>query len=217
MVAGGRRRRARRRGRRPSGRGGAGRHDAAGRRCPPPPSATCSTPSAWRLYDEPPGRPAGAGAPPRAPPTARRSASPPGCSAAARASIPRPTMPAWRWVSPNSSATCRGRAARAARGAAGPSRRAPGRLAARPGHAGRDGGRVANSRAEARARLAALRDGEGTLGRGGPGLPGAALVEPRLAGSERAADPFTPLPEVPAWRRQWRLWRAAAEAALCSC
>ncbi len=37
-----------------------------------------------------------------------------------------------------------------------------------------------------------------------------ALVEPDLRRLERrAADPLTPPPEMPSWRRQWVLWRAA--------
>ena len=68
---------------------------------------------------------------------------------------------------------------------------------------------LAELRAEARARLAALRERRREFGGAGPAFLGAATVALRLDRSERAADPLAPLPEVPAWRRQWRLWRAA--------
>ncbi len=68
---------------------------------------------------------------------------------------------------------------------------------------------VADLRAAARARLAALRSKRKALGEAGPAALRAALVEPRLRVGERAADPFTPVPILPQWRRQWRLWRAA--------
>lgn len=68
---------------------------------------------------------------------------------------------------------------------------------------------LADLRAEARARLAALRGRRGSFGEAGAAFLCAATVAPRLAASERAADPLAPLPEVAAWRRQWRLWRAA--------
>jgi phytoene synthase len=43
-----------------------------------------------------------------------------------------------------------------------------------------------------------------------PALLPVALVQPVLERMERADyDPFVPV-ETPQWRRQWRLWRAAA-------
>lgn len=68
---------------------------------------------------------------------------------------------------------------------------------------------LAELRGEARARLAALRARRRDFGDAGPAFLAAATVAPRLDRSERAADPLAPLPEVAAWRRQWRLWRAA--------
>ena len=68
---------------------------------------------------------------------------------------------------------------------------------------------LAEIRAEARARLAALRGRRRSFGDAGAAFLATALVAPRLAASERAGDPLAPLPEPPAWRRQWRLWRAA--------
>ncbi len=68
---------------------------------------------------------------------------------------------------------------------------------------------VADLRAAARSRLAALRSKRKTLGEAGPAFLRAALVEPHLRLGERATDPFTPVPVLPQWRRQWRLWRAA--------
>ena len=68
---------------------------------------------------------------------------------------------------------------------------------------------LADLRAEARARLAALRAKRGALGDAGPAFLRAALVEPRLRRGERAADPFAPLAPLPQWRRQWRMWRAS--------
>ncbi|MGI3902889.1 MAG: phytoene/squalene synthase family protein [Janthinobacterium lividum] len=68
---------------------------------------------------------------------------------------------------------------------------------------------VSELAALARSRLAQLRVRRGTLGPAAPAFLTMALVEPVLAKAERASDPFTPLPEVPPWRRQWRLWRAA--------
>ncbi len=43
-----------------------------------------------------------------------------------------------------------------------------------------------------------------------PALLPVALVGPALARQERAADPFDVTP-LPAWRRQWLLWRAARD------
>ncbi|WP_237480962.1 squalene/phytoene synthase family protein [Lichenibacterium dinghuense] len=71
---------------------------------------------------------------------------------------------------------------------------------------------AADLRAAARARLAALRARRRTLGEGAPALLRAALVEPRLRAGERTTDPFTPGPDIPQWRRQWRLWRASRGA-----
>ena len=68
---------------------------------------------------------------------------------------------------------------------------------------------VADLRAAARARLAALRTKRHALGEAAPAVLRAALVEPRLSTGERAGDPFTPVPDLPQWRRQWRLWRAS--------
>ncbi|RYC33096.1 phytoene/squalene synthase family protein [Lichenibacterium minor] len=67
---------------------------------------------------------------------------------------------------------------------------------------------AADLRSAARTRLAALRAKRGALGDAGPAFLRTALVEPRLKRGDRAA-PFEPLPELPQWRRQWRLWRAA--------
>ena len=68
---------------------------------------------------------------------------------------------------------------------------------------------LADLRAEAGSRLAALRARRRAFGRVGAAFLPAALVAPQLAASARAADPLAPLPDLPQWRRQWRLWRAA--------
>ena len=68
---------------------------------------------------------------------------------------------------------------------------------------------LAELRGEAWEHLANLRRRRREFGGAGPAFLGAAIVALRLDRSERAADPLAPLPEVPAWRRQWRLWRAA--------
>ena len=68
---------------------------------------------------------------------------------------------------------------------------------------------LADLRGAARARLTALRRDRGSFGPAGTAFLSAALVAPRLAASERAADPLAPRADLPAWRRQWRLWRAA--------
>lgn len=68
---------------------------------------------------------------------------------------------------------------------------------------------LADLRGAARRHLAALRAARPNLGAAGPAVLVAALVEPRLARGERAADPFAPVPAPAPWRRQWRLWRAA--------
>ena len=63
-------------------------------------------------------------------------------------------------------------------------------------------------RAMARARLAALRSRRQRLGRAGPAFLTASLAEPRLKRGE-GRDPFAVAPDLPQWRRQWRIWRAA--------
>ena len=68
---------------------------------------------------------------------------------------------------------------------------------------------LADLRVAARRHLAALRAARPNLGAVGPAVLVAALVEPRLARGERAADPFAPATASAPWRRQWRLWRAA--------
>lgn len=68
---------------------------------------------------------------------------------------------------------------------------------------------LAELRAAARVRLDALRTRRSALGDAGPAFLVTALAGPRLSLSDRASDPFAPVPDVAPWRRQWRLWRAA--------
>ena len=68
---------------------------------------------------------------------------------------------------------------------------------------------VAALRAMARERLRKLREDRKGLGEAGAAFLRAALVEPRLRSGEATADPLAPVPEMPQWRRQWRMWRAA--------
>ena len=69
-------------------------------------------------------------------------------------------------------------------------------------------GRVlADLRATARSRIAALRTHRKRLGDAGPAFLTASLVEPRLKRGERR-DPFAVEADLPQWRRQWFLWRA---------
>jgi 15-cis-phytoene synthase len=65
-------------------------------------------------------------------------------------------------------------------------------------------------RAHARAAMAQFRDAAGAVPeRCAPAFLTIAIVPPLLARLDRAAaDPFTPV-EVPQWRRQWAIWRAA--------
>lgn len=67
---------------------------------------------------------------------------------------------------------------------------------------------LADLRAAARHRLAALRAGRRGLGSAGPAFLEAALVAPRLDRGRRSAGPFDPVPDLAPWRRPWRLWRA---------
>ena len=60
-----------------------------------------------------------------------------------------------------------------------------------------------------RARLANLRGRRRELGPAAPAFLTTALVEPRLRRGARAANPCAPVPDLPAWRRQIRLWRAS--------
>ena len=67
---------------------------------------------------------------------------------------------------------------------------------------------LADLRAAARSRMMALRARRKRLGAAGPAVLTASLVEPRLRRAERR-DPFGMEADLPAWRRQWILWRAA--------
>ena len=67
---------------------------------------------------------------------------------------------------------------------------------------------LADLRALARSRMTALRARRKTLGPAGPAFLTASLVEPRLKRGARP-DPFAVQADLPAWRRQWLLWRAA--------
>ncbi len=67
---------------------------------------------------------------------------------------------------------------------------------------------LADVRAVARSRMTALRARRKRLGAGGPAFLTASLVEPRLHRAERR-EPFAIEADLPAWRRQWILWRAA--------
>ena len=67
---------------------------------------------------------------------------------------------------------------------------------------------LADLRGVARSRMAALRARRKRLGPAGPAVLTASLVEPRLARTERR-EPFAIKADLPAWRRQWILWRAA--------
>ena len=64
-------------------------------------------------------------------------------------------------------------------------------------------------RAAAMVRLGDLRKRRKTLGPAGAAFLTTTLVAPRLARSATAPDPFAPVPDLPAWRRQLRLWRAS--------
>ena len=68
---------------------------------------------------------------------------------------------------------------------------------------------VSELAALARFRLAQLRRRRGALGPAAPAFLATALAEPCLPTADVVRDPFMPLPELPRWRRQWRLWRAA--------
>lgn len=61
----------------------------------------------------------------------------------------------------------------------------------------------------ARTRLGQLRAKRGTLGPASSAFLTTALIGPELTKADLAPDPFVPWPDVPRWRRQWRLWRAA--------
>ena len=67
---------------------------------------------------------------------------------------------------------------------------------------------LADLRGVARSRMAALRARRKRLGAAGPAVLTASLVEPRLTRAERR-EPFAVEADLPAWRRQWILWRAA--------
>jgi phytoene synthase len=69
---------------------------------------------------------------------------------------------------------------------------------------------LAELRAHARSAFAQFRGAAGEIPeRGAPAYLAAAIVPPLLARLDRAAaDPFTSV-EVPQWRRQWAIWRAA--------
>lgn len=65
-------------------------------------------------------------------------------------------------------------------------------------------------RRRARDHLAALRAARRTIPEAaGPAFLTANLIEPFLKAQERLADPLETPVEIPAWRRQWILWRAA--------
>ena len=66
---------------------------------------------------------------------------------------------------------------------------------------------LAELRAMARSRLAALRAQRKRLGDAGPAFLTASLVQPRLKLGENH-DPFAVRADLPQWRRQWLLWRA---------
>lgn len=74
---------------------------------------------------------------------------------------------------------------------------------------------LAKLRALVRAHLAALAaDPIARTGAAAPAFLPAALCELYLRQMEKPGyDPLTSLPEVPQWRRQWRLWRAARKIA----
>lgn len=67
---------------------------------------------------------------------------------------------------------------------------------------------LADLRAVARSRMTALRTRRKRLGAAGPAFLTASLVEPRLRRGARH-DPFAVQADLPQWRRQWLLWRAA--------
>jgi 15-cis-phytoene synthase len=69
---------------------------------------------------------------------------------------------------------------------------------------------LAELRGHARAAFAQFRSAAAEIpDRCAPAFLAAAIVPPLLARLDRAADdPFTPV-EVPQWRRQWAIWRAA--------
>jgi len=68
---------------------------------------------------------------------------------------------------------------------------------------------LADLRVAARMRLSALRDRRAYLGPAGSAFLKTALVEPWLALDEKRPDPFSRGRDLHAWRRQWRIWRAA--------
>ncbi len=72
---------------------------------------------------------------------------------------------------------------------------------------------LADLRAMARARIAALRAKRKQLGNAGPAFMTASLVEPRLKLNE-THDPFRVQVDLPQWRRQWILWRASRRGLL---
>ena len=72
---------------------------------------------------------------------------------------------------------------------------------------------LADLRAMARARIAALRAKRKQLGNAGPAFMTASLVEPRLKLNE-THDPFGVQVDLPQWRRQWILWRASRRGVL---
>ena len=72
---------------------------------------------------------------------------------------------------------------------------------------------LAELRAVARSRMMALRARRKRLGAAGPAFLTASLVEPRLKRGARH-DPFADQSDLPQWRRQWLLWRAARRGIL---